>query len=503
MRLLRNAHLSAVVAIAAAVFAVYINALWNGLVWDDEALIANNPHIRSWKNVPLLFSSQLFAGSGKISRSYRPLQALTYMADHSVWGLNPVGYHLTNMMLHAICAVLVYAVMILILNERRVAFVTGLIFGIHPVHTEAVTYVAGRADPLMGSFFLAGLCLFILFRTRQAGWGWAHLLGLALAYGLGLLSKEYGAFLVLVMLLYDAYHRPRHGLLRVGLPYLIAGAVFAGYMWLRAGVDFPVSEMALSSAVPPPLWERILNFPKALAVYMGLLLVPMHLYMQRGLSPVEGLADICLIGALVVAALLVYAIVRTYRNRRHVSFGLAWFLLMLLPLSDTVYPLNAGMAEHWLFVPSIGFIAAAVGLVTNRREVRGLAGIRLCLGGRAALVLLAGFTLFLGVRTIVRNRDWKDNFTIWSRTAEHVNTSAIHGNLAVAYWEGGNTGKAIEELQYAIELQENYPEAHYNLGYIYAAQGKRELAEAEFRLALRYRPSYEKARKRLAEIGGQ
>jgi len=492
-------HLLAAGLLIVAVTLVYLNCLTNEFVWDDKFLIEKNSYIQSWQNLPTVFTSHLFEASGSPSMSYRPLQSLTYILDYSIWGLNPVGYHLTNIIFHLFCTVILYASLNLLLHNNHMALVSALLFGIHPIHTEAVTYVAGRADPLMGTFFLSGFCMFILFRTRQGRQGWLFLVGFVLMFVLSILSKAYGAFLILALLLYDVYHRPDQDIAKIILPYLLVTLVIAGYVWVRGNIDFPVAQMELSSASPPPFTDRILTFPKVLAVYMGLLIMPLHLQMQRAMPLSRVPFDIYIIGAFGILFLLIYAIVRTYKRQKMVSFGLGWFLLMIFPLSDTIYPLNASMAEHWLFIPSIGFITAAVAFVWNMTGKEWSVRTHV-FDRRLRLLLFSVFIIFFGARTVMRNRDWKDEFTIWSQTAAYPTNASVHGNLAVAYWRKGNVDRAIEELRHAIRLQNNYPEAHYNLGYIYMSQGKQQLAKKEFQEAIRYRPDYKKALMKLREL---
>lgn len=496
----RHAHWLAGAALITVVLTVYLNALPNEFVWDDQSLIVRNPHVQSLRHLPKLFNSHLFEAAGSPSLSYRPLQALTYAIDHAIWGLRPFGYHLTNILLHALCTLMVYALLNLLHANKRTAFVAALIFGVHPVHTEAVTYVSGRADPLMGLFFLAAFSCFVLLRQQRCRHRALCLTGLGVGFCLAVFSKEYGLVLAPAMLLYDFTHRPnRQPAPRPHIvhPYLVVGAVLALYLCARGQVKFPTREMALSSAALPALVSRLLTFPKSLVEYVGLLVAPVRLHMQRVAPPVERFDQAAVLAPLILTALFVWGIARTYRTRKDVAFWLAWFLLMLLPVSDTFVPLNASMAEHWLYIPCIGFIAAGAIFVSKLSARGGAVRRGLVTAACGCAVLL------LGARTIARNRDWRDTVSIWSHTARYADTSHIHGNLAVLYWDRGETDRAESELKRAIALQQNYPEAHYNLGRIHMSRGEWWRAEQEFRKALLYRPTYRNARICLERIEGK
>lgn len=146
-------HLAVIVV---ATFLVYTNAFGNAFLWDDIHLIVDNPAIKSWERFPSLWVSDLFP-QGVRSYYYRPVQAVTYLVDYQIWGLSPLGYHLTSTLVHGVVALLLYHLASLVLAVPAAALITALLFTIHPIHTEAVTYLSGRSDPLSALFALASL----------------------------------------------------------------------------------------------------------------------------------------------------------------------------------------------------------------------------------------------------------------------------------------------------------------------------------------------------------
>ena len=150
--------------IVAATLLVYANALGNAFLWDDHFLVVGNTAIKHWANVATIFVHPLFPDAIG-SRYYRPLQTLTYLLDYQLWGLRPWGFHLTNMLLHAGTAVLLYRLGLVVLRDARAALAGALLFAVHPIHTEAVTYVSGRSDPLAAFLMLAAALWFV-----RGGW---------------------------------------------------------------------------------------------------------------------------------------------------------------------------------------------------------------------------------------------------------------------------------------------------------------------------------------------
>ena len=187
------------VVIVAAVVVVYLNSFQNTFLWDDRYLIVENPRIKTWSRVPELFSSDLFP-QGVLSRYYRPVQAVTYVLDYQVWGLDPLGFHLTNTALHAGVALSLYWFGVLLLANAPAALMGALLFAVHPIHTEAVTYIAGRSDPLAGLFTLLSLIGFLRQRGRPFGaWGLASLAAFAFA----LLAREAAMGMILLLIVVE------------------------------------------------------------------------------------------------------------------------------------------------------------------------------------------------------------------------------------------------------------------------------------------------------------
>lgn len=452
----------AIVLIIAASLFVYWPALRNGFVWDDTALVLRDPIIRSWQLIPESFRHFLFLDA-TASNFYRPLQRLTFTADYALYGFTrPWGWHLTSMLVHAGAAVALFHLARQLSSWRRdemgaflqaegcapapphspdqalpplainlLPAAVALLWAVHPLHTSAVTYISGRADPLAALFGFIAL-----------GWAWRGLehrawlapLGPAAAFFAAMLSKESGIMALVIWFWFLIWRgESRRVLLRW---LLIAGVLLASYSALRftAHKTPPPVSPASSLLARPALAAR------AFAEYAGLLIVPVQLRMERdirGAAPLQTLGGATLFTAFVAWCLL------SRRRVPAVALCLGAFAIAYLPISNLL-PLNATLAEHWLYLPSAFLFLAAVLSIWEMRTPR------------VVVALVACWLLFLATRTLLRQADWRNPRTF------------LHSNLA----HGGESARM-----------------HINLGNLELTEGRREVALGHYRRALELAPS--------------
>jgi Flp pilus assembly protein TadD len=454
----------------AAALAAYANTLRNGFVWDDVNLVVGNPLIKSVAEIGSLLTSPLQMNT----QYFRPVQGLTFALDYQLFGSAPAGFHLTSTLVHAGVGVLLYLFAARLFADGVAALAAALLFVVHPVHTEAVTYVSGRSDPLAALFLLAALWWF-LEPSRPV-------LSLV-AFLLALLSRETTMGLVPLVVLVDVADARRRGEVLSGtwgrritrryVPYVGVLGLYLVMRWLVVrGIDVTNETAAL------PLATRLLTIPKVVLQYVGLLVFPRDLHMERNAVPVSSPADPAVLSSMAILALAAWAVVRWRRSMWPVAFGCAWFALALLPVAN-VAPLSTFMAEHWLYVPSMGlFIAAGWGL--GRLAARA--------GRAAAIAALAVLVLAYGIRTAVRNVDWRDERSIYEATLRLVPGSArVHSNLGRVHWMTGDKERARQEFDHAITLAPNdwqTADAHNYRGLIYQQEGRHQEAFQEFSRAI-------------------
>ncbi|MCK5180708.1 MAG: tetratricopeptide repeat protein [Candidatus Omnitrophica bacterium] len=474
-------------------FAVYSNSFNSNFFWDDGLLIKNNEYIRSWTNLAHLFTKDIGSGggTGKTYTSYRPLQMVTYMVDYSLWTLNPKGYHLTNILLHISAALGVYWLINMIFRENWLSLLTGLLFVVHPIHTEAVTYISGRADPLALLFML--LC-FIFYIKSYGSKGMGAPILMLLSYAFALLSRENSLILPVLLLLYHYSFKKK---VRIEKFLPVAGLA-AVYIVLRATVLKAL--LAADVAHTTTLFQRLPGFFVAVATYSKLLFLPFDLHMEYGLKLFPWGNFKAILGIIIVCAVLIY-VFRRKNNDQLVFFSILWFFITLLPVSN-LYPINAYMAEHWLYLPSIGFFlimakAISIGATLPRRQAGGRLPLLKILTIIFAICLLA----FYSCLTVKQNVLWRDPLSFFERTLKYSPDNArVHYNLSNAYKTKNRLGNAIAGYQKAVEIDPDYAEAHNNLGAVYAAINKNEEAVASYRRAVTIDAGFAEAHNNLGAV---
>jgi Flp pilus assembly protein TadD len=462
--------------IVTVVLLVYANALPNAFLWDDLYLVVGNPAIKSLANVPRAFASDLFP-AGIQSGYYRPLQTLSYAIDYALWGLAPAAFHLTNVLLHAATAVLLWRVGARVLGSAPAALAGALLFAVHPVHVEAVTYVAGRSDPLAAVLMLVAVLGFL----RGDGRGRTPSLA---AFFLALLAREAALVLPLLLVVLDRIvpgRRPRSA-----ASYLPYGAVLAIYLGFRALSVEPGSAAVATAAVP--LGFRLLTMAEVIVRYLAIVVVPLGLHMERAVAPVASLLDPVALAAVAALAVAIVGALRAPARAWPLTLGVAWFLVALLPVANVV-PLATFMAEHWLYVPLMGLcLGAGWGVQQLAREDR----------RRPVLIAFALVVAVYGGLTMRRNLEWRDGRTLYEHLLPLAPESLrIRVNLAQAYQEAGELEGARAAYEEVIRRRPDHPDtadALNNLGNIHREAGRLDAALAAFERALVLEPRHVAAR---------
>jgi tetratricopeptide (TPR) repeat protein len=497
----------AALILALATIIAYANTLRNGFVWDDGTVVTQNHSIRNSTYLDAAFTSELFHDNPTSIAYYRPLQIVSYMIDYFFWGLNPFGYHLTNLLLHLLCVLLVWSVAERIIQQRPPAFLVALFFAIHPVNTNAVAYVAGRADLLALAGMLASFLLFLHYRAMQQDARFVRTAVFAasiLCYLLALFSRENALLLPLLILLYClTLDRTEKGKLNHALavtaPFAIIAAVFIAWRWL-----------VLASCAKPWLSEgtmpgalRIQIFFRAVAAYAGMIIWPVQLQMDRQLTGGSGWLHVLTLAGVLILTVIVWMMFWGYRNSRAVFFGLCWFTITVLPL--LLLNLVATVAEHWLYVPSIGFYLAFVAVCAQaiERTNTGIQHMVRHVVGFACVIVLAALT----ARTIFRNRDWATDASLYRSSGQVASQSLrVQVNLAHMHLVSGQLDQALIEFSELERRCQRGPLVLIVKGNLAAAYHLREdleraIAKNEECLALD--PGDVDARLRLAHIWEQ
>lgn len=456
---INKAHVISLLVILAACFAVYANSFKNEFVWDDEILIKENTYIKNWAHIPKIFTSDMGAGAGIEYHYYRPLAVLSYMSDYSLCKLNTAGYHLTSVLTHFLAALSIYLLITILFKNNLLSFFTALFFAIHPIQTESVSYLSGRADPMAVFFIL--ICF--IYYIKRIYWG------IIVCYALALLTKESSLILPVLLLIYH-YAFKKRGQIKefatiaaMALIYVLArGALLKGL-----GVDPPDMTDML---------QRVPGFFAAITNYVRLLLLPVGLHMEYGKKFFSMADPRAILGVITVVSLLVWAF-RQRKTNPLISFSVLWFFAALLPSSNIYPPLAFYMAEHYLYLPSIGaFLILSGGLVVlyNKKQFRIIAV--------AAAALLAVTYCIL---TIKQNNYWKNPQVILEQTLKlSPDSGRVSCDLGNVYNNQGRYAEAVRLIERAIELDPQDEKAYNNLGNSYYAMGQPKKAAAMYKKAL-------------------
>ena len=449
--------------------AVYANTVANQPVLDDGWVIFHNPLIKSLKNVPRIFQAPYnVALTGTNAGLYRPVTMLTYALNYASGGSNVVGYHLVNIALHVACTLAVLGLARVLLASSRAALLAALLFAVHPVHVEAVTSLVGRAELLAALGSLT--CLYLTCTRHRARWRLVAALALLV---LGVLSKENAAVtpllwgLIAIALPSAAGLQARPGFSGAIPRQALVRAIAIGAAMVCATAVYFVSRPAAGPAgasqwfdgQPPGVIFNTMT--RALAEYLRLLVWPHPLgvdfYYSNEIPFTQQFTAACLAATAVWVAALA-AGVFLLRRAPVFAIGILWIFVALLPVLNIV-PIGVLMAERLLYLPSAGFcLAAGTGaamLIERARTPPRWAAL-------TVVVLLA-----FGVKTWVRNTDWRDGLSLWQAELRKEPLDAVvNNNLAVEYTSRGELAEARERLEVALRTNPGYWRAHVNLGIV-------------------------------------
>jgi len=438
----RIALFSMLIIIMAGAF-VYANSIHGKFLWDDEILIQDNKEIQSWSNLPRIFAENIGTGAGRDYNFYRPLHMLTLMVDYSLFKFDVEGYHLTNILFHILTALCIYILANLLFRHNALSLLTALLFVVHPIHTEVVTYISGRFDALSAFFML--LCIIFYIKNFKSSFMTIFLVSLCAI--LAILSKENALILPVLILLYHYIFGEFN--FKKFIP-LVAIAII--YIILRMTVlYFPGSGFQ----TPNTLWDRMPGFFVAVTNYITLLILPFNLHMEHGDLLFKFSDPKALIGILILA-FAAFCVFKFRKSNKLLTFAILWFFICLLPESN-LYRINAYMNEHWLYLPSFGFFLLLGKYLCPLNE-----NGKLRIFSLIACVALLSFYSFL---TIKQNTYWKDPVSFYERTLKYAPfSSRLYNNLARQYEMSGRYKEAVELYKKAVKIAPDYAEAYNNLG---------------------------------------
>jgi tetratricopeptide (TPR) repeat protein len=504
----------------------FVPSLYNDWVnWDDPAYVLSNPLVVS----DSIQWSAIFA-KDQVLGIYHPITLISYAIDYQIWEFNAFGYHLTNVFFHLCNTLLVFLIIKRLNGSLIVAAITALLFGIHPMHVESVTWISERKDVLY-LFFLLLAWLSYLRYSLQENRNWMTYSLILLFFGLSILSKPIAFVFPVLLLLTDYFlHRPIRKRILEKIPIFIMAAV-AIYIaqWgqadsdsLNAGNTHPVATIFYGS------YNFVLYFAKSIA--------------PTGLSifhpfPLDDSMNSYFYLSLLPLALILSFVYWSYRNSRKIFFGLLFFALTIAPLIQIIPFGKALTSERYTYLPYIGLFFVIAVLIEKMI-------LKKFKWSRFALPIFSGWILFIFISSYQQQAVWKNGETLWTSVIEEYPddyyaylargryyneqdqskrafddfnksiertpsadalyergrlfelngdlqaalndyTNSLkcdndfakpHNNIALIYSKTGNQGKAKYHLERAIKIDAEYSLAHFNLAILLKSQGNTKQA---------------------------
>ncbi len=475
MRRQSNKQITAILFTLA--FLIYANALFAGFVLDDQDLIIKKSTFFSHPDNVLAIFTIPDATFNAATPYYRPLNTLSYMLDHYLWGLHPFGYHLENILIHALVAVLLYLLLVEVFNDWRLAFFAAVLFAVYPVNAEAVDAVFNRNTLFCALFSLASLLL-----LAKGGTKWTALS--FLAYFFALLSKEPAAVVPFFLLTFAitsggrafrARWKALAGFFAILILYFFIRQHVLGVFVANESVPFSIARLKFMSAV---IFEnfRLMLFPFKLDANYSLLKI--FYTPSKAAAATAGLAS-----------LVFFSIYK--KTPAPVRAGSQWILWGLLPVSNIVMIPSAPVAERYLYtiLPGFVLILAYALSALYRRKARATV---------AAGMLL---TVAMGSRTFDRNFVWRDNMSLYrSVIRSDPGNPEYYYYLALSLYNAGRLDESRKMFESALKRQPDYPEALTYLGLICMKKGDLEGAKRQFQSAVSLQPDYAAAHAQLGVV---
>jgi hypothetical protein len=446
--------------------------------YDDGSYVTENPYVQSGLNGKSILWA-LTSLHGRISY-WHPLTWLSHMLDCELFGLNPAGHHLTNLLFHIANALLLFWVLRRVTGAVWQSAFVAAAFALHPLHVESVAWVAERKDVLSGFFWMLTIAAYIRYAERPSV---SRYLPVVLAFCMGLMAKPTVVTLPFVLLLLDYWPLERFQwknlrfLVCEKIPLLLLAAALSVVTFFAQkgiGAVAPADKLGLNLRLANALVSYIryigkIFYPAGLAVFYPHPMSSLPLWQPL----------VCLFILLAVSIAVIYF----GRRRRYLPVGWLWYLGVLVPVIGLVQVGNQAMADRYTYLPAIGiFIMLAWGITELLAGWR----FRKIVSSAAGLIFIV---LILYTRMQVCH--WRNNFTLYEHALKvTANNYVAYNNLGAAFQSEGMFDEAIDHYQRALRIRPDYFFAHCNLGSALQSQGRFSEAAGHYQYALGLKPHY-------------
>lgn len=464
-----------VIVPALIAFATAANSLGNYFVSDDLEQVLNNPFIKRLGNLPSAFTSSISAFTStdiilNLDPYFRPIFSALSTINYALFGIQPWGWHLVNIIIHSAATVLVFLVTRELTERNWVSALTAVLFAVHPAHAESVAWVSGVTDPLMALLLLPAFFFYLRFRKR----GRKSLFAASLIFFfLALLAKETAVAFPFAVFACELFYFDREREVR---PKLMAALRLSAWFIVPVAIYFLMRYHALSVLVfggQPryPLLPSLLTIPFATVKYLSLLLLPWGYSYQHYTSFVETVFSLnFVVPVIIIAAIVVGAVLS---KSKELIVALLWFIVMLGPALVALRQFEPAylLQERFLYVPSIG-ICLAIALGINWIAEHSMFGLK---GRSVSIAFAALVTIVWSIELIRLNAVWDDTVSVYRHAvAVSPQSSAAHAMLSRSLYDEGRPLLAEAESQIALNLDPQCATAYMNMSYFARMSGKLE-----------------------------
>jgi len=465
-------YLTAYLLILIFTLAAYSNTFNVPFHYDDIYVIRDNPHIRGMgaflKSLP--------------EKAQRPVLMLTFVLNYKVNSLHVTGYHIVNLLLHLLTSCILFYIlnrtMILIYRKGNYCFslISTLLFAVHPLATESVTYISSRSSLLSAFFILLGLFFFIIayggddFKRPHS---FLSLLAFVLAVG----SKEISIIFPLLVLVYDFYFLLSKDKKEEKLKYFYAPSFFIALLLIFIKFRF-VFKLASPDSTQRNFYFHIITELSIIPKFLFKFFIPVNLNIAHYFPLENSIFSFSFFFSIILWGALLFIIKTSFKHWRLLSFSLLWILITILPF--ILFPLSDLMSERWLYLSLAGISFFSVSLFIKLENY----------SFKRALIISGSLLVILfSAATYDRNNDYKSGISLWTDAVEKSPRNArAQGNLAYSCQMAGFPYKAIEYYEESLKIDPFYPATYYNLGTIYQGLGNLPKAVDYYRKDLRLNP---------------
>lgn len=461
-----------VAVIILLVFIVFSNTLSYDFLssWDDPEYITENPAVRglTLKNIKAVFT-HFYMGN------YAPVQVISYMFDYELWGLNPTGFRLTNILLHAFNSVLLFLIIRVITKNIFISFSAVILFALHPVQSETVSWLSQRKTLLSMFFMLSSFLLYIKYSENKKIS--ALFISLVL-FLLSLLSKAVTVFYPLMLIAYEITSGGKRKWKESALDISLFAIFSLGISVITIKAQGFQYGGGLSEYHGGNFLNNIFTMFSVTLDYLRLIFMPLNLSAVYEPPVYTSFWELRVMAGTSFIALMLCLTSYFLHSKKQTALWFIWIIAFLLPVFQIV-PIYTLMNDRYLYLPLAGvtvLLSIAIGKIPKK-----------AIAYSVVLVLSAA----LSFMTYSRNMAWKDSYTLWTDAVQKTPASGVAwNNLAGSYAQQNMNVEALEMFQRAVILRPNEPKIHFNLGRTYIDNGDINNAIASFRTAIKLYNNY-------------